>query len=577
MLSGISKNVGLLSVFIVGLTGGLFADIDTPQRPVEPQALDVAGIRQLQQADPNLTGSGVVIAAVCRSNSYFNGRPQNDYRFDMNHRSLAGADIWFEDHSDGLYGVSPHSTAIAGILIGLDPDAALPDGAPFAYRGVSPLASVDVYEFWRFAGLRIFTDEPVSADIITLSLGDVFEDWWTRGIERLAAEQGTVVVAAIGNGQAARDPILYPAAGANVIGVGVLESALTSQGRPSRSDFTVPTARHSSQGPTDDLRSKPDLVAPGTAIVPDAGSADGYTVVANASSLAAPMVAGTAALLLQHAYDNELFGDILPEAPVNCIIKAVLMNAAQKLPYWHKGGIDPDDDTEMPLDRLQGAGALDARGAMTQLDAGRQRPGSVEPLGWDSGIITEDDTYYYVFESSDPNAMLTATLTWNRHYQDSYPFHRQPQQSDLRLELWAIDPDAPDGMVLLDVSDSPVDTVEHLWTPLLEAYTHYAVAVRFSPASAFASPPEQHFALAWSVGPDSSLGHPLWQDLNGDGKIDHLDRFIHLLLESGHLQTMEPAFYTDILNLSQERFELLTGLWHRWQPYLNAESQPTID
>lgn len=577
MRSSILKTVGVLSVLAAWATGPVFADIENPKRPLEPAAVDAVGIRQLQQVDPNLTGAGVVIAAVCRSMSYINGLPQNDYRFNMQHNSLAGADVLFEDHSDGLYGISPHATAIGGILVGLDDAAVLPDGTPFDYRGVCPSASVDVYEFWRFAALRLFAREPVSADVLTLSLGEVFDDWWTRAIERLAAEQGTVVVASIGNGQAVKDPPLYPAAGANVIGVGVLSSVVWPDGTISLSEFTLPTADGSSQGPTDDLRSKPDLVAPGTAVVPDAYSEDGYAIQVNASSLAAPVTAGTAALLLQRAYGDPTLAAALENTPINSVIKAILMNSARKLPYWHKGRITEDDDTTTPLDRLQGAGMLDAQAAMAQLTAGKQPPGQVEPLGWDSRSIDQDDVYYYLFESADPNAMLTATLTWNRHYEDSYPFRAQTEQSDLRLELWAFDGDWPTGMTLLDVSDSPVDTVEHLWTPLDGDYTHYAVAVRFSPEAVLPAPESEHFALAWSVGSDTSPDHPLWRDLNGDGTIDALDDFIHLLLESGHLNTLEPDFYKDALGLSSERFELLTTLWPRWQPYLTSASTSIDD
>ena len=34
-----------------------------------------------------------------------------------------------------------------------------------------------------------------------LSVGVVFEDWWTRRLELLAAEQGIVIVTGIGNGR----------------------------------------------------------------------------------------------------------------------------------------------------------------------------------------------------------------------------------------------------------------------------------------------------------------------------------------------------------------------------------------
>lgn len=557
-----------------GIGATAFSDNENSTLIVEPSVLDTTGIRTLQQEHPDLNGAGVVIASVCRSMTYLNGRPQNDYRFNMHHSSLSDADILFEDHSDGSYGISPHATAIAGILIGLDPQALLPDGSTVNYQGVCPYAAVDVYEFWRFVALRLFARKPTPADIITLSLGDIFEDWWTRGIEQLADEKGTVIVAAIGNGQDVRDPALYPAAGANVIGVGVIDSVLDETGELSLTQFGVPTARHSSRGPTDDMRSKPDLVAPGSSLVPEAYTENGYTTLTNASSLAAPVVAGTAALLLQKAYQDAALLTALEDTPVNCVIKAVLMNSARKLPYWHKGDVIENDDPTTPLDRLQGAGALDAQAAIAQLVAGKFAPGDIPAVGWDSRSITSDDTFFYMLESSDPNVMLTATLTWNRHFEDHYPFRLRSEQSDLRLELWAVNSDNPAEMILLDVSDSPVDTVEHLWIPLPSLYTRFILAIRYSPdASLDTSTAAERFALAWSIGVDSSIGHPFWNDLNGDGKIEQMDSIIQILLDSSRLQTLPADFNEKILNLSSERIELLTTLRHRWKPYLN----PIID
>jgi len=573
------KKVSVLSVVLAVMTMMVYADGEALPLPAEPAALEAAGIRALQQTWPELDGSGVTIAAVCRSMTYFNNLPQNDYRFNMHHYSLRDADVVFEDYSDGKHGISPHSTAVAGVLIGLDPLGKLTDGTAFDYRGVSPLASLEVFEFWRFTALWLFGQKPIVADVITLSLGDIYEAWWTRAIEQLAAENGTVVVAAIGNGLAARDTTLYPAAGANVIGVGVIGSVVDADGNTVLGDFAVPTAQLSSQGPTDDLRSKPDLVAPGTAIIPDAYTENGYSVLTNASSLAAPITAGTAALLLQKAAQDEVLPSAMADAPINCIIKAVLMNSARKLPYWHKGDVTEDDDLYRPLDRLQGAGALDAAAAMAQLTAGQQSPGEVSPLGWDSHAIEPAQTNFYIIDATEAGDRLTATLTWNRHYENQYPFQLKPEQSDLRLELWAIDPNAPDGVILLDVSDSPVDTVEHLWTPLLEDVSHYMLAVRFSPDAVQPMLDVERFALAWSVGSDLSAGHPLWEDLNGDGRIDAWDSLIKALLEQndGTLEPLDPAFNEQVLGLSPERAELLTTLWPLWRPHLVSEPDLSIE
>jgi hypothetical protein len=119
--------------------------------------------------------------------------------------------------------------------------------------------------------------------------------------------------------------------------------------------------------------------------------------------------------------------------------------------------------------------------AMAQLTAGRKAPGDIDPIGWDSRPILPEETLFYMFEAAETETMLTATLTWNRYFEKQYTFRLRPEQSDLRLELWAVDPNDPAEMLLVDVSDSPVDTVEHLWTPLSKHYKHYVIAVRFSP------------------------------------------------------------------------------------------------
>ena len=59
------------------------------------------------------------------------------------------------------------------------------------------------------------------------------------------------------------------------------------------------------------------------------------------------------------------------------------MNSATKLPYWHKGRLSVEDDHEVPLDYVQGAGVVDAARAYRLLTAGRGKPGDVAAAGWD--------------------------------------------------------------------------------------------------------------------------------------------------------------------------------------------------
>ena len=69
--------------------GSTLARAEGPQtnETLQPQGLNFSGIYALSQLDPNLTGSGVKFAVICRSNTYIDGEPQNDYRPNIKHSS----------------------------------------------------------------------------------------------------------------------------------------------------------------------------------------------------------------------------------------------------------------------------------------------------------------------------------------------------------------------------------------------------------------------------------------------------------------------------------------------------------
>lgn len=537
--------------------------------PREPAALNYTHSRDLSVEDPNLTGRGVLIAAVCRSMTYLNGIAQNDYRINISHNSLYRSDVAFADGTDGRFGISSHATAIAGILIGQDDNAQYPPIGAFQYRGVCPEASLDIYEFWRFATMHLFDKQPFEADIVTLSLGEKYEDWWTRGLENLAVEKNVIVIASIGNGENHYD-MLYPGAGANCIGVGVIDAAVDDNGRVSLREFSAPQNEYSSSGPTDDHRCKPDIVAPGTALVPVYNDATDYVIRSNWSSLAAPVVSGTTALLLQKAYADEALGTAFDRPGKNAVIKAILLNSAAKLPYWHKGDISADDDEQAPLDYQQGAGALDAAAALKQLTAGLQKPGIVQTTGWDNRILDPNDgTPDYTLQSVDPNQMITATLCWNYHYQNKYPFNHQLQKdNNLRLELWGIDPNDPETETLISTSDSFSDNTEHLYITPDPRFSNYRLRVSYSSTQATETLTPQRYAIAWSVGKDSSLGNRWWYDLNGDDTINALDHLAYLIIDRQIAGRLDEAFAKQAFNLSPQRLNLLTTNWQNWKTHL---------
>ncbi|MHC4618458.1 MAG: S8 family serine peptidase [Planctomycetota bacterium] len=495
---------------------------------LQPRGLNHAGVYGLRQIEPSLTGAGVKFAVICRSICYIDHEPQNDYQPNTNHNCFKGKQFGFHDDQKLIPGTSPHSTAICSVLLGEDKNAFNPELGPFHYQGVAPDAEADVYEFWHFVINNVFQGLPPDADIITASIGNQFEHSWTRGIESLAEQYGIIVVAAIGNGLNVHDPLLYPGAGANAIGVGVVDSVNTEDLGTSLAHFALAYPEHSSFGPTAEGRCKPDIVAPGNCLAADHNEPNRYEPTGNWSSFATPIVAGTAGLLVQKARQEPRLSAAAALEGGNCVVKAILMNSATKLPYWHKGRLEKDDDHEAPLDYIQGAGMLNALEAYSHLIAGQGKPGDVPSTGWDNNRLdtTENPERSYRINITEPaGRLITATLVWNRHYDSVYPFEPMPAKDmDLRLEIWAVDPNNADNDYLLDYSDSSVDNIEHICHPADANYTNYEIVLATNdiddPNQAGT---RQQYGLAWSISDVPSSDNILWYDLNADGVVNDLD------------------------------------------------------
>jgi len=495
---------------------------------LQPQGLTHVGIHELRQIDPNLTGSGVKVAVLSRSITYIDGEPQNDYRPNAAHDCFKGKDFRFHDEAAAPAGISGHCTAVCSILLGQDRQGYSPLLGPFYYEGAAPGAQVDIHEFWCFLIDNVMAGSAPDADIVTASIGTQFEQWWTRGLESLAEQAGLIVVAGIGNGADVYDPVLYPAGSANVIGVGVVDSLNSADAATNLARFALAYPEHSSLGPTEDGRCKPDLVAPGNCLVADSTEPNRYEPGGNWSSFSTPVVAGAIGLLVQKAKQEAELSLAVGANGGNCVMKALVMNSATKLPYWHKGMLEKDDDHIVPLDHIQGAGMLNAVGAYEHLAAGPSEPGEVGTTGWDNNALDEsgEQPNMYRLSVSEPaGKFITATLVWNRHYESVFPFEAAVEKdSDLRLELWAVDANEPGHDYLLDYSDSPVDNVEHIYQQADPNYTNYEIVVSYSGVygSNEASAAEQ-YAVAWNVSRPAETDEALWYDLNADGILDRSD------------------------------------------------------
>jgi hypothetical protein len=252
-------------------------------------------------------------------------------------------------------------------------------------------------------------------------------------------------------------------------------------------------------------------------------------------------------LLVQTAQRDAALEAALSPKGGNSVLKAILMNSATKLPFWHKGRLSTEDDPQSPLDLVQGAGMVSAVGAHRLLTAGRAVPGDVPSAGWDLNQLEGEERLPQVYRMAvdEPaGKVLTATLVWNRHYRRAYPFERiGAADSNLRIEVWAIDPENSANDRRLQYCDSDVDNVEHIHlTELPEECRLYELVVSFSDTEKPASTPmSERYAVAWTVDEKPEADDILWHDLNADGIVDEAD--FAIFLDNRNLGLTSPDAY----------------------------------
>jgi len=316
---------------------------------------------------------------------------------DLTDASLSQRVVEFEDFVGGAeaaYDDYGHGTHVAGILGGNGLDS---DGAR---TGVAPGAHIIALKVLDGTGRGYASDVIAAIDhaigrrdalnirILNLSVATgVYESYTTDPLTlaaKRAVDAGITVVAAAGNngrtqsGLTQYGGITSPANAPWVLTVG----ASSHMGTTTRADDTI--ARFTSRGPTAiDRRAKPDIVAPGVGIEslsnPDSAlytssssSLLGGTrptsylpyLSMSGTSMAAPVVSGTIALMLQAN------PDLTPNA-----IKALLQ-------YTAEGRPDYDPLTE-------GAGFLNTQGAV-ELARHLAAPSSVpypSMQGWGARLI----------------------------------------------------------------------------------------------------------------------------------------------------------------------------------------------
>ncbi|MBN2375599.1 MAG: S8 family serine peptidase [Sedimentisphaerales bacterium] len=520
---------------------------------LEPVCLEVLGVRGLASAEGELAGSSVRVGLIELCKPAAAGA---DYAFVPNfgHESLRNAKLVGMYHYNREFQVSAHASMIAGVLVGDDPNAALGDEGRGIYRGVVPGAELSVYETNWFIYNKVLSPSAgaVEADVLSISWGtdanDAITNWWQRGIDVLPERDGCVVVAGCGNGEGEFSAVSKPSQGYNVISVGTARSL--GEYPDCLRYVGPPLPDYSSCGPTEDGRAKPDVLAGGLLLGPSVADGESYCRAktdVGYSSFAGPQVAGIAALLMDAARKQSVESGDNP-----LLIKALILNGANKLESWHKGTIDPEDDHEVPLDYRQGAGLADAENSYEVLMAGRYR--EAEPInlysifdpnavfdagqsnrGWDVGELVaepnvgevEPAEVYYLNSRIKAGEFFKATLCWYLGYQQRGVYEAK-ELVNLQLELWEMD---EQGRLKerVDYSASEVDNLQHIFYEVKRDFRGALVVKGQTEQLAAADGVE--FALVFSDGDGNWGGDQLTSDLNGDGivDIDDLLQFIRML------------------------------------------------
>ena len=318
-----------------------------------------------------LTGTGVKVAVI-------------DTGIDQQHPDLAGkvAEALDFTGSGDLTDRVGHGTHVASTIAGT---GAASDGR---YKGVAPgvtllSAKVCVLEGCPdssiLAGMQWAAEQ--GADIANLSLGGEDtpgDDPLETAVHDLTAQYGTLFVIAAGNDGPDEGTIDSPGSAADALTVGAVSK-------------TKELAEFSSRGPTaSDAAVKPDISAPGVAIVAARSSAAVYDPVPDdeaytqlsGTSMATPHVSGAAALLVQQH----------PQWSARQL-KATLMSAAA-----------PSADSG-PYE--QGAGLVDVARAI-----GQQITANPVSLGVDRSTAGQDRVITYA-NSGDTDVTLNLAVRSN--------------------------------------------------------------------------------------------------------------------------------------------------------------------
>lgn len=390
-----------------------------------------------------LSGAGIVIS-ICDTGVSRNATNNADGHVDLRGRQTA-----FIDYSGGFstHDTVGHGTHVAGIAVG---NAATEkrEGPPpddfLRGQGMAPNASFVNQNAltgpWPPANFGTLTQDAVSNDAIVMN-----NSWWdggpagsgytenSRRFDQLVRDpnldseevERLIIVFSAGNAGPSPSTITPPKEAKNPITVG---NSLTFRPGGAVDDIRG-IARTSSRGPARDGRLLPTVVAPGTDVSSAAAATVDDYVLMSGTSMAAPHVSGTCALLIEWWRKSHA-----GTTPSTAMLKALLINGAEDL----AGGPDGNGGV---LDHIpnnnQGWGRVSVENIILEAPDSDRGPKILSdqehPL---TAVGQEHIVRVRAFDETRP---LRITLTWSDAPGSA---NASPAlMNDLDLEVVAVGPD----------------------------------------------------------------------------------------------------------------------------------------
>jgi len=426
--------------------------------------------------------------------------------------------------------VGSHATAVASIVGGYYVDGS-------EYNGIAPMTTLQsgaiataVYSDGSFdASDASYLNTYLNAlntsnpDVINSSWGysdATGNNTWTLAMDSMAwTYANTTFVISSGNSGQGNNTVSGPASGYNTISVGAV--GITS-GNTAGTDYTT-IASYSSGGPADfynpvtgetvtGVRAAVDIVAPGTYVVFASTTSSVALATGNGTSYAAPIVSGGVALLKDASKQTGLASTSLDTR----VIKAVLMNSADKLDGWDNGQhlVGNVVVTTQSLDWYQGAGMMNLTRAYDQYltgttDVSGYGGGTVQKIGWDLGQVggtSGSSTYndYTINSTLLAGQILDVTLTWFRNTTtvtlDSNDTISVSDDglANLDLEIWD-----SNLTTLYATSNSTYNSSEELHYTIANNGT-YLIRVLYD-GQVYGEISSELYGLAWAVVPEPGV------------------------------------------------------------------------